>query len=148
MTKTYHYLRQAIVLLMLPLLLSSCGKKEEPRKEKPHELGKYLYLSDDNVLHTEKNCIGMFNALDEEGHEVNGIRYILTYRFISDPHISYCKWCFDEEYYEKVMAISTENKYGEYRVNPSTTQSDDDLIPPSRRQKNDSVNKWEKYKVK
>lgn len=108
-----------LILLVLPFVFSSCEKKKEPRKEKPHELGKYLYLSDDNVLHTEKNCIGMFNALDEEGHEVNGIRYILTSRFVSEPNMSYCKWCFDEEFYEKVQLISFQNT--------------EDNIPPSRR---------------
>ena len=126
-----------LILLVLPFMFSSCEKKKEPRKEKPHELGKYLYLSDDNVLHTEKNCIGMFNALDEEGHEVNGIRYILTSRFVSEPNMSYCKWCFDEEFYEKVQLISLQNRENNKR--PWARQDDEDNVPPSRRHKRDSI---------
>lgn len=85
-----------LILLIIPFVFSSCGKKEEPRKEKPHELGKYLYLGDDNVLHTTRHCIGLYDATDEDGHKVTGIHFIPTERFIADPMTSYCKWCFDD----------------------------------------------------
>lgn len=105
-----------LILPILPFVLSSCGKKEEPRKEKPHDLGKYLYLTDNNVLHTEKNCVSMYDVTDEGSSIVNGMKFIITQNFVSDPNIFYCKWCFDDEYYEMVQGISNKNKYEQYKV--------------------------------
>lgn len=116
------------------IILSSCGKKDDPGKEKSHELGKYLYLTDDNVLHTRRRCAGVFGASDEDGHEVNGMKFIRTKRFVSDPDMSYCKWCFDDDYYEKVQSISYQNI--------------EDNINYSRRHNNDTVIDWEQYVVK
>ena len=124
-------------ILVLAVIVSSCGSKEEPRKERTHELGKYLYLTDNNVLHSNKKCYGLRFANDEDGHDVQGMHFILTDRFIDNGAISYCTRCFDDDLYEKVQLISLQNRENNKR--PWARQDDEDNVPPSRRHKRDSI---------
>lgn len=110
-----------IIMLIIPFVLYSCVSKEEPRKERTHELGKYLYLADNNVLHCDQKCHKLRYAKDEDGHKIQGMHFILTDRFIDNGTISYCTRCFDDDLYEKVQLISRQNN--------------EDNIPPSRRKK-------------
>lgn len=127
MTKTELYISKAIkiglwivVIYIVAGSIYACSR-DNKKNEKIHELGKYLYLSDNNVLHCDQKCYGLKYAKDEEGHKVQGMNFILTDRFIDNGTISYCTRCFDDDLYEKVQLISRQNN--------------EDNIPPSRRKK-------------
>lgn len=92
---------------ILAIALSSCTEK---KKEKDtYVVGKYLYMTDNAILHTTKNCIGITLAKDNKGHRVFGMEFIDTLNFCPDYDYSYCTKCFDDASYEHVQQILARN---------------------------------------
>lgn len=104
------------VLLIVSLsacIFSSCQeKKENIDVERRKGIGKYLYLSADKVLHIDKDCIGIFHIIDEDGAIVRtyGISFIDTMYIVSDSAYSYCRRCFNNKLYEQVQDMIRQNR--------------------------------------
>lgn len=75
----------------------------------PSRLGKYLYLTENGVLHTRKTCVGVRHGKDEDGHAVYGMEFIDTAKYVNMENVVYCTRCFSDRLYEKVQAISERN---------------------------------------
>lgn len=100
------------------LLVVSCSTKQEQNGQE-FKIGKYLYMTDNAVLHTKKDCMGITLAKDENGHRVYGMQFLDTASFCPNFEFSYCTRCFDDSSYEHVQNILKRN--------------DEDRTPPSMR---------------
>ncbi len=109
-----------ILTMVLVLFVVSCSTTQE-QKEQQFRIGKYLYMTDNAVLHTKKDCIGITLAKDENGHRVYGMQFLDTATFCPNFKFSYCTRCFDDSCYAHVQNILRRN--------------DEDRTPPSRRNK-------------
>lgn len=85
----------------------SCTEKK--KENDTYVVGKYLYMTDNAILHTTKNCIGITLAKDNKGHRVLGMEFIDTLNFCPDYDYSYCTKCFDDASYEHVQQILARN---------------------------------------
>ncbi len=124
MKKFVYYLLP--VLLLCCAIAYTCSKHGEFRNTNetddidddteytsPRFLGKYLYLTENGVLHTRKTCVGVKYGKDEDGHEVYGMQFIDTAEYVENGNVVYCTRCFNDNLYEKVHAISMRNRYGD-----------------------------------
>lgn len=108
-----------VFFLLLALLAVSCSTKQEQKKQE-YKIGRYLYMTDNAVLHTKKNCIGITMAKDENGHRVYGMQFLDTASFCPNFEFSYCTRCFDDSCYAHIQEILQRN--------------DEDRTPPSTRE--------------
>lgn len=79
----------------------------------PMRIGKYLYLTENGVLHTNKMCVGIKYGKGQDGHAVYGMLFVDTAEYVESDDVAYCTRCFNDNLYERVNAISVRNKYGE-----------------------------------
>lgn len=96
-----------LVLFISSFLLFSCNSKEEECDD--IEIGKYLYLTNNGVLHCKQDCISVFLAKDEDGHKVTGMSFIDTLEIVNDRSLSYCTRCFNDARYEQVQRMIRRN---------------------------------------
>lgn len=78
-------------------------------------------MTDNAVLHTKKDCIGITLAKDENGHRVYGMQFLDTVSFCPTFEFSYCTRCFDDSCYAHVQNILQRND--ENRTPPSMRNS-------------------------
>lgn len=100
-------MKYLILLVASLFVLLSCTSKE---KEGDNiKIGKYLYLTDNNVLHCEQKCVGIILAKDEDGHKVTGMNFVDTLEIVDDSGLSYCTRCFNDARYEQVQRMIRRN---------------------------------------
>lgn len=114
--KIMHY----VVLIFISLLCASCGHEKENTDNKEPHLGKYIYKTNNGVLHTRTSCVSLKYVIDEDLHEIQGMIFIDTARFVTDQECWYCTSCFNDKLYEQAQEILRRNNI-------------DDNTPPSRR---------------
>ena len=88
-------------------MLLSCNSKEKESDD--IQIGKYLYLTNDGVLHCKQDCVGVILAKDEDGHKVTGMNFIDTLEIMNDQYMSYCTRCFNDERYDQVQGMIKRN---------------------------------------
>ena len=79
-----------IILPFVTLLFFSCKQEKKQVEDKPAVLGKYVYMTDNGVLHSTRDCINVRYAKDEDGHKVYGMEFMDTVTFAPEYKFSYC----------------------------------------------------------
>lgn len=97
-----------LLLLIMVCAVTSCSNTKN-EEFSSNTIGKYLYMTDDAILHTSKNCVGLRLAKNEDGHRVFGMNFIDTTEFCPNYEYSFCTRCFDDASYERVLQISARN---------------------------------------
>lgn len=100
-------MKTVLLLLSLAFVLLSC--KSEKQQEHDVIIGKYLYLTNDGVLHCKQNCVEVILSKDEDGHKVSGMRFVDTLEIVDDSGLSYCTICFNDARYEQVQRMIKRN---------------------------------------
>lgn len=96
-----------VIVAALCLLSVSCkqSKKESEIVVIP-SIGKYLYVTDNGIIHCDRYCFKLRHANEQE---ILGMHFIDTLEFASDSGLLYCTRCFDDEEYEQVQKIIRRN---------------------------------------
>lgn len=101
----------AIILsasVMLWFLLG-CARKEE-KENSSRELGKYVYIDSQGVLHTRKHCFGLeITTSNGEKSFYKSIKFIEKYKVTNSMLESMCSWCVGDEQYEELKRITEGN---------------------------------------
>lgn len=98
-------------LILLLIILTACSNKRQKQESAPeNELGQYLYITDNRVLHTRTLCLNVIDAKDNKGHKVSGMKFVDTLYFCNDNNLRYCIECFVDSTYEHVKRIATRNR--------------------------------------
>lgn len=94
-------------MLLALIAICSCNKnsKSSSTKEEPRTLGKYIYISENNVVHTDKHCIKLLD-LETDSSNDTGLKYVETIDFVDSLDYTYCAWCVEDEMYEHLQNIS------------------------------------------
>ena len=95
------------VILFL-CFFASCKSDKDDGNE--ITIGKYLYLTDNGVLHCEQKCTGVILAKDEDGHKVTGMTFVDTLEIAYDENLSYCTRCFNDARYDQVQSMIKRNR--------------------------------------
>ena len=105
-----------IILSCVLLCLISCNlsnknteNESNAESEATDSLGRYLYLANSGVLHSDEHCYKMLLEKDEHGHSVVGYQFIDTMT-VYDLDCLYCEHCFSDEKYEHFKRITIRNK--------------------------------------
>ena len=93
--------------ILILFIFASCKSNKKDGDE--ITIGKYLYLTDNGVLHCEQKCVGVILAKDEDGHKVTGMAFVDTLEIVYDENISYCTRCFNDARYEQVQSMIKRN---------------------------------------
>lgn len=108
-------------MLMRPLkfafivfVLSFAGCDKHDNKDESNSIGKYLYMTDDRVLHTGRHCSNLIIAKDQHGHKVYGMEFVDTASFAPKYKFSYCTRCVNENQYEHIQKLLQRNKELKY----------------------------------
>lgn len=99
---------RTLSFILLLCLFVSCKSNKKDSDE--ITIGKYLYLTDNGVLHCEKKCVGIILAKDEYEHRVTGMTFVDTLEFVYDNNLSYCTRCFNDTRYEQVQGMIKRNR--------------------------------------
>lgn len=91
------------IFLFFCLLLASCVNDN-----KRNEINKFLYLSQDGTLHSNKNCKNI-SMLKYKGITINGIKFIDTTGITDKMFTAFCPKCFSDQQYEHVREIIRRN---------------------------------------
>lgn len=106
-------MKKLFLFLSLSFIFLSCNSEKSEKKENDNtKIGKYLYLTDDSILHSELNCVGIITAKYKDGHKVTGMKFVDTLAIVYDGCVSYCTWCFNDALYEQVQGMIKRN-YGQ-----------------------------------
>lgn len=100
-------MKKALTFLLLAFILLSCNS--EKKQNNDVIIGKYLYLTNDGVLHCKQDCVGVILAKDEDGHKVTGMSFVDTLDIVDDSGLSYCTRCFNDARYEQVQRMIKRN---------------------------------------
>ena len=92
------------------ICMMACSDKPKEESIDKGAIGKYLYMSEDDLLHSRKSCMVLREEKDGEGHDVNGIEFIDTALICPKFQFYYCKKCFTDEQYEHVEQIIERNR--------------------------------------
>ncbi|MEG2599510.1 MAG: hypothetical protein RSA66_08555 [Muribaculaceae bacterium] len=101
-----------IIIYFLAMVISCClvsCKEKKENNDISNSIGKYLYITNNGVIHTTKHCMNVFFAKDRRGHDVDGMTFVDTLNIISDDNLTYCTECFDDEAYEHVQKLIVQN---------------------------------------
>lgn len=99
---------RTLSFILLLCLFASCKSNKKDSDE--ITIGKYLYLTDNGVLHCEQKCVGVILAKDEDGHKVTGMTFVDTLEIVYDENLSYCTRCFNDARYEQVQSMIKRNR--------------------------------------
>lgn len=108
-------MRKAIVTVaffvtcILPAIIGCASNKKEETKDVG--FSRYLFLSDNGVLHKDEHCIWLRSAKDDNGHRVYGKSFIDTLDIISDQYMTYCTHCVNSEDYTHIQRMIRRNSY-------------------------------------
>lgn len=97
-----------LLFIVMVCAVTSCSNTKN-EEHSSNVIGKYLYMTDDAILHISKNCVGLRLTKDEDGQRVFGMNFIDTTEFCPNYEYSYCTRCFDDASYENVLQISARN---------------------------------------
>ncbi len=101
-----------LLYIIIALLFASCSSKKTTKRAAVSEIGKYLYLGDNDILHVNESCTSLIFGKDDKGHKVYGKNYIDTAEFVKTEYMSFCTHCVTEKHYEKLQSISDRNHDG------------------------------------
>lgn len=101
-------MKRVLLYIAAILMILSCenaNKKQTDDESKiKKELGKYLYMSKDSVLHTSKDCLKLRGMLDDN-FKTYGVQFYRTAYFCPTHQFWYCEECFSDELYEQVDSL-------------------------------------------
>lgn len=101
-----------VFTVLIAMAFSSCQQKsKEVAKTETTEtdsLGRYLYLANSGVLHSENTCYKMIVDKDEKGHDVVGYQFIDTMT-VYELSCLFCSNCFNDAKYEHLKKIQKRN---------------------------------------
>lgn len=81
------------------------------------DIGKYVYMSSNSILHSTLQCPQLQREKDDNGHAVVGVEFIDTNEIYPNYQFFYCKYCFNDIKYEQIKRILKRNS-------PDTTSLD------------------------
>lgn len=107
-------MRMLIFVISL-LCLVSC-KQEKSQSNEDYSpsrrgvLGKYVYMSTGDILHSKLQCPLLQREKDDKGHNVIGVEFVDTNEFYPNYKFFYCKYCFNDTKYEQIKRILERNR--------------------------------------
>lgn len=72
-------------------------------------LGKYVYMSSNSILHSTLQCPQLQREKDDNGHAVVGVEFVDTDEICPNYQFFYCKYCFNDIKYEQIKRILKRN---------------------------------------
>ena len=96
-------IKTTILLMMILLTFSSCNNRE---KSDTQQIGRYVYIDTQKVLHVKKRCIGL-KITDK-----TGISYYKPIKFLDTANVrtqhlnSLCSRCVKDEHYEDLKQLA------------------------------------------
>lgn len=103
-------MKRMLLYIATILMILSCENANNKQKQTDDvskikkELGKYLYMSKDSVLHTSKDCLKLRGMLDDN-FKTYGVQFYRTAYFCPTHQFWYCEECFSDELYEQVDSL-------------------------------------------
>ncbi len=96
-------------LIILLFCLTCCSHKED--KKSPHDIGKYVYIDSQNILHTKKKCVLGMQITDAAGNNYyKAIDFIDTTQLTKEHIKSMCTWCVEDEQYSQLKHIAEKHE--------------------------------------
>lgn len=99
--------------LIFCLLCASCVNNR-------NEINKFLYLSQDGILHSDKDCKNI-STLKYKGITINGVKFIDTTGVTDKMFTAICPECFSDKQYEHLREIIRRNNEQNIIVDSSYT---------------------------
>lgn len=111
-----------LLVIFFATLFASCSDTERAERtdaKEVVELGKYIYLDDNDVYHSRSTCIKLRHGKDDNGHEIYAKQPIDTADFyIEDKrYFRVCSRCVSDKIYEQLLIISERNSTAPTAIN-------------------------------
>lgn len=101
------------IIATILFLCPACSQKEQTKQDS-YEIGKYVYIDGNAIIHIRDNCFKLKFGKDEHGHSIYGKEIVDTSDFVFTDYMRLCVRCVDDRNYEHLIKISQRNK--EYEI--------------------------------
>lgn len=97
---------------LIALGIISCGKTDEKKEIVKRDLGKYVYVDDNNTVHVNPHCYRLIRGKDDKGHDIYAKHPIDTLEFVitDKEYFRVCTRCVEDSIYERLVEISNRNQ--------------------------------------
>ena len=101
------------IAVILAVLYSCKGTKEETSIAQTSGLSKYVYIDDNDILHINPMCRKLRDGNDDDGHEIYAKHMIDTSEFVISnmQYFRVCSRCVGDKEYEQLLSISQNNSW-------------------------------------
>lgn len=94
-------MRKVLLLMLLPLMASSCYKEKKAKEEPVNfHVNDYFYIDDTKCLHSNRNC---FELLYNDVRDNYRIKFVEKDMLTDSMFTYYCAKCIDEVMYEEIQ---------------------------------------------
>lgn len=92
--------------------LGCSSPKKEKKVKKENEIGQYVYIDSQNILHTSKDCFGLMTNANNEVGIYKSIEFIDTTEITRKQIKSMCSRCVSDQCYQHLKKIADRNENG------------------------------------
>lgn len=107
--RSYLYIGIVVVLLVIHGVMTANENKKEKESEPKSNIGEYVYIDSEGILHTSKCYIGMQVTSDNGESYLKPIYPLDTLKLTSNHLHWFCSYCVSDEDYEHLQRIVKRN---------------------------------------
>jgi hypothetical protein len=108
--RTYLYIGIVVILLVIHGVMTANGNKKEKESEPKSNIGEYVYIDSQGILHTEQCYIGLEVTNGEGESYLKPVTRVKTIEVLPDYLRRTCSFCVKDEDYERLMEIAEGNR--------------------------------------
>ena len=109
--RTYLYIGIVVILFVIHGVMNAVENKKEKEGEPKSNIGEYVYIDSQGILHTKQCYVGL-EVTNKEGESyLKPVTRVKTIEVRPDYLRRTCSFCVKDEDYEALMVIADRNRY-------------------------------------
>lgn len=109
--RTYLYIGIVVILFVIHGVMNAVENKKEKESEPKSNIGEYVYIDSQGILHTKQCYVGL-EVTNKEGESyLKPVTRVKTIEVLPDYLRRTCSFCVKDEDYEALMVIADRNRY-------------------------------------
>lgn len=109
--RSYLYIGIVVILLVIHGVMNAIENKKEKESEPKPNIGEYVYIDSQGILHTKQCYVGL-EVTNKEGESyLKPVTRVRATEVLPDYLERTCSFCVKDEDYEALTVIAERNRY-------------------------------------